>query len=952
MNYIPLRVKTSYSFLRSLNDIKKMISYCKEKGIKVCAICDDNLFGVMDFYKECIKNDIKPIIGMEFRIDNGFVILYAKNYAGYQNLTRITYAMQNTSISLDILRKYSSNLICVTNLSIDFYDDIYYGYTNSKDRILSKKCVYVPEILCLEKEDIKYLKYLDLIKNNKKLNDCEPFCIHSNCYFDFNSIDYENAYEIASKCNIKFEVNKSLFPSFGCKNAKEYLFNLAKNGLFKRFNGKVTKKYYDRLLYELDIIDKNKFNDYFLVVFDYVRYAKKNGILVGPGRGSAASSLVAYSLGITDVDPIKYNLLFERFLNSERITLPDIDIDFEASRRDEVVKYVMEKYGYNRAVGIITFTTLASKQVLRDVARVFDIDNYSIDRLVKYVRSNYSLEACLSNKNLLLYLKENPKLEKIYNISMKLEGLKRQYSIHAAGIIIGGEDLSDYIPIIKYGNFYISGYSMEHLEEQGLVKMDFLSLKNLDTILSITNNIPSVNLKEIDLNDKNTLSIYYNALTGGIFQFESNGMKQFLSKLRPTCFDDIVAAIALFRPGCASSIDTFIRRKNGQEKIDYIDPSLEGILKSTYGIIVYQEQIMQIANVMAGYSYGEADVLRRAMSKKKIEVMEGEKDKFINRSISRGYSYETAFKTYYFILKFANYGFNKAHSVAYSILSMMMAYLKINYKEEFMSTILNSSIGILDKTMEYISECRKLDVKILKPNINISDEKYKKYNNSVIVPLSIIKNVGTLNALEIIKKRESGVFRSFNDFVRRCYSNNINKKVIESLIDADCFSCFEYNHNTLHYNLDAIINYAMISKEIDDLLIEEPILELKDEFEKNELLEREKNIFGFYLIDHPVIKYKCKFDSIVDSSNIVLYFDKYINVVGIVDSILIIETKKAETMAFISLQDEFGTVQVTVFPKDYPKLSDINKNDIVFINGKVQKRINNYQIILKSIKKL
>ena len=952
MNYIPLRVKTSYSFLKSLNDIKKMVSYCKEKGIEACAICDDNMFGVMEFYKECIKNDIKPIIGMELTIDNGFVILYAKNYAGYQNLTRITYAMQNTPISLDILRKYCSDLICVTNLSIDFYDDIYYGYKNSKDRDLNKKCVYVPEILCLEKDDIKYLKYLDLIKKNKKLKDSEPFLIHSNCYFDFNSIDYENAYEIASKCNITFEVNKNLFPKYECKNAKEYLFNLAKNGLFKRFDGKVTKKYYDRLLYELDVIDKNNFNDYFLVVFDYVRYAKKQGILVGPGRGSAASSLVAYSLGITDVDPIKYNLLFERFLNTQRITLPDIDMDFEANRRDEVVKYVMEKYGYNRAVGIITFTTLASKQVLRYVARVYDIDTHTIDRLVKYVHNNYSLDTCLSNKNLLLYLKENPKIDEIYRVAMKLEGLKRQYSIHAAGIIIGGDILSNYIPIIKYGNFYISGYSMEHLEELGLVKMDFLSLKNLDTILSITKKIPNVNLKEIDLNDKKTLSIYTNALTGGIFQFESYGMKQFLSKLRPTTFDDIVAAIALFRPGCASSFDTFIRRKNGLEKIDYIDPSLKDILESTYGIIVYQEQIMQIANVMAGYSYGEADVLRRAMSKKKKEVMEGERDKFINRSIERGYSYETAFKTYYFILKFANYGFNKAHSVAYSILSMMMAYLKAYYKEEFMSAILNSSIGIEDKTMEYVSECRKLDVNILKPSINISGVEYKKYRNSIIVPLSIIKNVGTLSAKEIIRKRESGEFKNFNDFVRRCYSNNINKKVIESLIDADCFSMFEYNHSTLHYNLDAVINYAMISKEIDDELISEPILEVKEEFDKSELLEREKNVFGFYLVNHPVTKYKCNYNNVVNSSDIAAYFDKYINVIGMIDTIKTVETKKVETMAFISLQDEFGVMQVTIFPKEYPKIKNINKNDIVFINGKVQKRMNSYQVILQNIKKL
>ena len=947
MNYIPLRVKTSYSFLKSLNDIKKMVSYCKEKGIEACAICDCNMFGVMEFYKECIKNDIKPIIGMELTIDNGFVILYAKNYAGYQNLTRITYAMQDTPISLDILRKYCSDLICVTNLSIDFYDDIYYGYTNSKDRDLNKKCVYVPEILCLEKDDIKYLKYLDLIKKNKKLKDKEPFLIHSNCYFDFNSIDYENAYEIASKCNITFEVNKNLFPKYECKNAKEYLFNLAKNGLFKRFDGKVTKKYYDRLLYELDVIDKNNFNDYFLVVFDYVRYAKKSGILVGPGRGSAASSLVAYSLGITDVDPIKYNLLFERFLNTQRITLPDIDIDFEANRRDEVVKYVMEKYGYNRAVGIITFTTLASKQVLRDVARVYDIDTHTIDRLVKYVHNNYSLDTCLSNKNLLLYLKENPKIDEIYRVAMKLEGLKRQYSIHAAGIIIGGDILSNYIPIIKYGNFYISGYSMEHLEELGLVKMDFLSLKNLDTILSITKKIPNVNLKEIDLNDKKTLSIYTNALTGGIFQFESVGMKRFLSKLKVNSFDDIATALALYRPGPMDNIDLFIARREGRERVDYIHPDLEDILKPTYGIIIYQEQIMQIVRKMASYSYGEADILRRAMSKKKESIILAEKPKFIKGCLDNGYDERTATEVYDLILKFANYGFNKSHSVSYAITAYKMAFIKTYFLKYFIAGILTNSIGNTGKINIYVNRARKSLIKILPPDINESSNKFYAGKDGIRCPLSIINGVGTSISNDIISERENGKFTDPIDFIVRMSNKGINKKTISSLIYARAIN-FGYNKNTLIQNLDTILNYADIAKDAGMIETLKPEIILYDEYDKNELISLELKTIGFYLTEHPASKYRD--DSIiVNTSNISDFFDKRIFMIVMISRLKETTTKNNDVMAFIVGSDEFGEVDLTCFPDVYKKFNNIKVGNIVKIFGRVEKRYDKYQVIINNI---
>ena len=959
MNYIPLHVKTSYSLLTSLNDIKKMISFCKEKGIKYIGITDTNMYGIMEFYKECIKNDIKPIIGLEVKIDNNNILLYAKNYLGYQNLTRLIYVMQNNELKIDILKEYSNDLICISNEYLykdlkEVFSDIYLGYQDISDRNtdLTNKTVYINEILCNKKEDISYLKYLYLIKSGKKINEEYDYKTNTNCYFDFNETDYNNALEIANKCNIEFHQDKSLMPKYGIDNAKEYLFNLCKGGLYKRFNGKVTKKYYDRLIYELDVIDKMGFNDYFLVVWDYVKYAKKSNILVGSGRGSAAGSLVAYSLGITEVDPIKYDLLFERFLNIERISMPDIDIDFDSNHRFDIVNYAINKYGKKRVVPIITFTTLSGKQVLRDVGRIFDINIEKIDKLTKYIGFNITLNEALNNIELRKYLENNIELKDIYKISLKLEGLKRQISVHAAGVIISAKELDSYIPLQKYEDYYISGYSMEHLEELGLIKMDFLALKNLTMIDGILKSIPNLSFKDIDINDKSSLKLFYNAMTCGIFQFESSGMKNFLKKLKPNTFNDVVAAIALFRPGPSDNIDSYIRRKEGHEKIDYIDKSLEGILSPTYGIIVYQEQIMQIANIMAGYTYAEADVLRRAMSKKKKEILENEEEKFIKQSINRGYTKEIATKTYNYILKFANYGFNKAHSVAYTMLAMKMANLKVNYSEYFMSSLLTNAISNDTKTKEYIDECKRMGINVLKPSINSSSYNYIKDDGGIRFSLATIRNVGSITCKEIINERSNGEFIDFIDFVKRTYGKSVNKKTIESLIDADAFDVFNYNHKTLYESIDAAINYASLARDLDESLIDKPIINNIDEFDNDTLIKKELDAFGFYLSNHPVTKYKKEYNNIVNTIDIEKYFDKKINLILYVDKIKTITTKKNEKMAFVTASDEFSTIDVIVFSNEYDYLININKGDIVLINGKVEKRMSKYQVLLEKITKL
>jgi DNA polymerase-3 subunit alpha len=501
--------------------------------------------------------------------------------------------------------------------------------------------------------------------------------------------------------------------------------------------------------------------------------------------------------------------------------MPDIDIDFESTRRGEVVDYVINKYGKKRAMPIITFVTLGGKQALRDIARIFDYSSPKLDSLCKLVDVRGTLIDNLKhNENINRMLLMDKDLSNIYNIASKIEGVKRQISIHAAGIVISELDLDSYIPLQKYNDYFITGYSMEHLEELGLLKMDFLALINLTTIDGVLKDIEKgeahmITLKDIPLDDKETLNIFTDVLTEGIFQFESSGMKNFLRKLKPSSFDEIVAAISLYRPGPMDNIDSYIKRKYGKEKIDYLHKDLYDILKPTYGIIIYQEQIMQIANVLAGYSLGEADILRRAMSKKKKEILEGEEAKFIERSIKRGYDEATSKRVYNLILKFAGYGFNRSHSVAYALLAYKMAYLKTHYTKYFMSNLLTSVIGNDSKTKQYIEECRMLGLNIIKPDINKSEYHYKVIDNSIIFPLSAIRNVGGVTCKEIIREREKGKFIDFFSFVGRTYGKAVNKKTIEALIDADCFSSFNYNHKTLLYNIDNALTYAELVSNVD-----------------------------------------------------------------------------------------------------------------------------------------
>ncbi len=974
---INLNVKSNYSLLSSCLTIDNIIDNCKNSNDSICVLCDNNMYGVMEFYKKCIASNIKPVIGLEINLDNFKVYIYCKNYYGYKNMIKLSTIQNERIVTIDDLKKYNSDLICVVKYSDNtyfkelesIYDNLYLGYSNKIEQkesfLITKNTVYFRECLYLKYNDSKYLEYLYLIRDGKTTSDevaydlkeKELICTDIKNYTDHDGV--LNIEKIVGECNLEFPKSKLLLPIYKTDvDPSKYLFELSKTGLKRRLGGEIPVKYKERLSYELNIINDMGFSNYFLVVYDFIKYAKNNNILVGPGRGSAAGSLVAYSLGITEIDPLEYNLLFERFLNPERRGMPDIDTDFPDEEREQVIEYVREKYGSKNVSGIVTFGTLSAKQVLRDVARVMNIPTYKLDSLNKLI-PNFTKDKLKdiysNNPNFKAMIESDITLKNLFNIAIKLEGFPRHISSHAAGILMSQVPLDEVIPLTMNDSMYLSAYSMEYLEDMGLLKMDFLGLKNLSIIEHILRDIKEqtgedINFNKIPLDDKDTLKIFEEADTVGIFQFESSGMKNFLKRLKPNTFEDIFAAIALFRPGPAVNIDTYIRRKHGLEKVEYLDKTLEPILKNTYGIFIYQEQIMQAASLFAGYSLGEADILRRAMSKKKVDLLKSEKEKFIKKSLEKGHTKEISEKIFDLILNFAGYGFNRSHSVAYSLIAYKLAYFKVHYKEIFYSNLLTNVIGSETKTKEYIIEAKSKGLEVVLPDINISDEVYKVYNGKIYYPLTNIKSVGLVAAQKIIQARGSDEFSDIYDTFSRLVINGVTKSTLESLIYGQAFSKFGYNTNTLIYNLDELINYGELTKDLDPSLVMKPEIEIKDEFGKEVLLKKEKEIFGFYITLHPTMLYK-KDNNYIELKDIKSYFGKNIKTIVLVEKIRVIKTSKGENMSFITCSDQENTLEFVCFPKVYNMYNDIVRGDIIEVDGKVEKRLNEYQIIINKIEK-
>ena len=951
---VPLNIKTNNYILHSMIKIKDLVYVAKENNLSALTITDNNMYGCIEFYKECKKNNIKPIIGIEISIPEKIVI-YAENYNGYKNLIKITTLKSEEKLSIDSLSKYCDDNLCIIpfesraryNELKKIFKDLFISYKNKeeKDKIKLDNKVYMNEILCIEKEDEKYLKYLKAIKEGKNYLEVDD---------SFENVSLlplknEDTSVIEEMCNLEIEMHGDLLPIYTEEDSYELLKKECIKGMKRIFGLSAPRKYADRLKKELSVIKQLGFCDYFLIVADYIKYAKDNNILVGPGRGSAAGSLVSYTLNITTIDPLKYDLLFERFLNKDRVTMPDIDVDFEDTRREEVMKYCVLKYGIKKVALIITFGTLASKQAIRDVSKVLDIPQSKVDILTKMLDSNKSLKNNYTNqvKN---FLEVNPELKKVYKIAIKLEGLKRHTSLHAAGIVMSKYDLDESLPLDKNNSFYVSQYDKDYLEQIGLLKMDFLGLKNLTLISNILNDIGDLSFDEIPEDDEKALDIFNKVNTIGIFQFESPGMINFMKKLKPDSFEDLIAALGLFRPGPMKNIDSYINRKRGIEKIDYFHESLEEILKPTYGIIVYQEQIMKIANVMAGYTFAEADLLRRAMSKKNEEILIKEKDKFISGSVKNGYDKNLAKKVYDLIFKFADYGFNKSHSVAYAMISYRMAYLKAHYPAIFMKNLLSQAINSETKTKEYIYECLKYNIKVKSPDINISDDNYKLINGESIYPLTNIKNIG-YNAVKIIlEERKRREFKDIFDFVSRCYKDAVTSKTIENLILSGTFDCFNYSRKTLMNNLEVILNYGEIGSYLDEETFKPELVDY-GEYTSSEVMGYELELFGFYLTKHPITEYKTK-NKHIELQNIKNYFDKQIETVVYIDKVREIETKNKEKMMFITGSDELAKIEIVLFPKTYKQVKSINIGDIVKIKGKVTKRFDEYQIIVNKIIKL
>ena len=935
---IPLKITTEYSLLKSLIKLPDLISFLLENNIKECAICDENLNGFMDFYLKCKENNIKPIIGLDTVYESMHIYVYAKNYLGYQELLKIDYLKDNMNLSY---LENSNLLVIIPFKSIDIYeklkykDNVYIGFCNDIEKnnalLISDKIVYVDNVRCLFKKDISYLKYLKMLNDNFVYND--------NAYYKTSSFeDIQTTYEFSKQINLEIPFDKKYIPKYNnSDNNYEYLKKLCILGLNKRFNGKVSNKYKERILYELDVINKMGFVDYFLIVYDYVLYAKKNDIFVGPGRGSAAGSLVSYSLGITNIDPIKYDLLFERFLNINRKKMPDIDIDFESDKRINMIEYVKNKYGFDKVAVGLTFNNYKAKLILRDLAKILKVDSNVFDKFIKNINSSLSLKENYQNEKVKKYIEMYSELKNLYDISYHLEGLKKNTSTHAAGVIISSEKLGKIIPISNEDGTLKTGIEMPYLEKMGLLKMDFLALEKLNIISKVSKKIKNFNINNIPLDDKKTLKIFYDADTDDIFQFESSYAKSVLDKLKITSFNELTVSLALVRPGANKQIDEYL--KNKKEGIN-LTGDLADILDSTYGTIIYQEQVMKIFEKVGGYSLFEADDIRVAISKKKEDIINAQHDKFVSGGIKNGYTKEFLEKLFNKIKEFGGYGFNKSHSVAYALVSYQMAYLKANYPKEFMFYLLENNKDI-SKCEKILSSLKNSGYKLLKPNIHYSIDKYAEKNGYILLPLNIIRGLNDDIISKIIRVRENGFNDIFDFFVKT--NSFLNKETYLIRIKSGALDIFKINKQTMIKNIDVILNYASIYSDG----LGKPILIKYPEYDEATLREFEILSYGMYITNHPCSKYK----DVIKVENIKNYLFKNINMVLLIKSIRTIKDKKGGEMAFLECEDETGKVNLTMFSSLYAKNNDLKVNELIIVNVKVSKRFDKLNVLVNNIKR-
>ncbi len=774
-----------------------------------------------------------------------------------------------------------------------------------------------------------------------------------------------NTLQIAERCQVNFCFDRIYLPEYELPpgaTADSYLEKLCREGLQRRY-GEVTAELQQRLDYELQIIKRMKYSSYFLIVWDLISYARRQGILVGPGRGSAAGSLVAYCLGITNIDPMRNKLLFERFLNPERVTMPDIDIDFCDDKRDQVLQYVLNKYGHDRVAQIITFGTMAARAAVRDVGRALGFSYGEVDRIAKLIPAEpgMSIPRALEQVKELQEALQDERYRQLLETSRAVEGLPRHASIHAAGVVISREPLVNHVPLLKTTDgTVVTQFPMGTLESLGLLKMDFLGLKTLSIMGETLEHIRrrhnrELTLEEIPLDDEKTFQLLSQGETTGIFQLESSGMRSVLRELQPNKFEDIIAVVALYRPGPMDQIPTFIQSKHGKKKIKYLHPVLEPILNETYGVIVYQEQIMEIAAKMAGFTLGQADLLRRAIGKKKKEILDEQQELFINGCQKNGYSKKIAKEIYNLILKFASYGFNKSHAAAYALIAYQTAYLKANYPVEFMAALMTGYYSSSDKVALYIADCRRQGIEVLPPDINESETNFTVVSaDRIRFGLAAVKNVG-LGAIDsILKARREKPFLSLRDFAARVDLRLCNRKVIESLIKCGAFDSLGGRRAQYLACLDEVLAqgqsaqrerengqismFSLMDQESRDDLLQDRLPPIPD-FTDKERLALEKEMLGLYISGHPLEQYRKlmeRMPHLVRCAELKEAGDnRIITVGGIVTAVRSLYTKKGKPMAFVQLEDLTGNVEVIVFSDLYEKQAELFQEDsLVLIKGR------------------
>ena len=840
-------------------------------------------------------------------------------------------------------------------------------------------------------EDAQPHDVLLCLQTGKKLSDTDRMRYDGGQYyvkspeemerlFPYATEALENTHKIAQRCHVEIEFGVTKLPKFGVPDGYtswEYLNELCFKGLEERYQP-VTEALKERLNYELSTIRNMGYVDYFLIVWDFIKYARDHDIMVGPGRGSAAGSLVAYTLGITQLDPIRYDLLFERFLNPERVSMPDIDVDFCFERRQEVIDYVRRKYGDDCVVQIVTFGTLAARGVIRDVGRVMDLPYAQVDTIAKMIPQELNItidKALQMNPELKKAYEDEKEIHELIDTAKRLEGLPRHTSMHAAGVVISQKDVSEYVPLSRASDgSIVTQFTMTTLEELGLLKMDFLGLRTLTVIQNAVHLVEQdtgvkLDMQQIDYNDKRVLDSLGTGRSDGVFQLESAGMKNFMKELKPQSLEDVIAGISLYRPGPMDFIPQYIRGKNRPDTIKYDCPQLEPILKPTYGCIVYQEQVMQIVRNLAGYTLGRSDLVRRAMSKKKAAVMEKERQNFVYGNeeegvpgcIANGISEQTANKIYDDMTDFAKYAFNKSHAAAYAVVSYQTAFLKYYYPVEFMAALMTSVIEMPNKVAEYIQVCRQMNIKILPPDVNRGAYGFSVDNGSIRYGLSAIKSVGrpVINAL--VEEREiNGEYRSLKDFIERL-TGTVNKRAIENFIKAGALDCMEGNRRQKMLVYGQIVDSIAQEKKnsfagqmsLFDLVSEEDKKDYEirmpdvEEYDKDMVLAFEKDVLGIYLSGHPLEKYRNIMEKMISARTIdfqpddetgipKVYDGQKVIIGGMITEKTIKYTRNNKVMAFLTMEDLMGTVEIVVFPRDYEKWQAmINEDARVFIQGRV-----------------